>query len=76
MEYGELAKFTFDWIGREIDPERWCYHSLVHTRAVVEDGFAFHFAEDLMLVGDDEFYINLRRTVKNRLKNCLEPSVT
>ncbi len=47
MEYGALAKFTFDWIGREIDPERWCYHSLVHTRAVVEDAGEFGLAASL-----------------------------
>ena len=37
MRLEPVKNGVFDFIGRNVDPSRWCYHSRIHTRWVLED---------------------------------------
>ena len=37
MRLEPVKNWVFDFIGRNVDPSRWCYHSRIHTRWVLED---------------------------------------
>lgn len=37
MDEKRVKEWALEWIGRNLDPDRWCYHQLWHVRRVVED---------------------------------------
>ena len=44
MDEKRVAEWATAWITKRIDPERWCYHHLDHTRMVVADVTEFGHA--------------------------------
>jgi len=37
MDERRAKEWALEWIGKNLDPQRWCYHHLWHVRHVVED---------------------------------------
>lgn len=41
MDDKRAKEWALEWIGKHLDPRRWCYHHLWHVRHVVEDVTGF-----------------------------------
>lgn len=41
MDERRAKEWALEWIGKHLDPQRWCYHHLWHVRHVVEDVTGF-----------------------------------